>query len=506
MSCEEGVWTFRFPTIPGENGPFEIKPISITASINRSDYDYAKAKFDTEIGDTLRPHTRNTDGRLNRPRLVEAIFDGEVVNSFYFKPDAVNYGNQYTRIEFFDPQESLESGVVDKEWDEVKLRDAYKFAFEARESDKEQIISDINFTDADILNKTLVGSRSFIRYGDSPLADNIDFFRGIQNTVNRNIKTAQIATVEADETEQLVDSHYAVSFDKVSPARAIQKLNKKFNLTAWVNTEAELWIGSPEVKGLFQNHIAAADDERVWRYNKEQVNIRHPRTPVKQVTVEGAWKSTLYSSNSSETAAEKIVNSLDEDRSETKLLTGVAYRTDIEYGESIVIDSTKGKRDAVTSLAEKKMRELMKAGNTGTVEITPALSGDFTKLHLVSPGDFIQLVPNDKFFYNPDKNSGRNGNPPDEISDCESYTQNALYFIKEVRHTVDNGLWTVELEVAMYPDQLQDYMESVVRYFDPVKEEYLTTEQFNNLGKENTKPASLRLIDELEEDIFGLDL
>ena len=129
------MWTIRWPEVAGTNGPLELTPRNLTFKTENRKYDYCKAKFSTEIGEMLKPETGSETGQLRDPQPVELLLDNERIAALYFKPDSVRYTDGGTHIEFYDLQESMDSGVVDEQWNEVKLRDIYEYVFDKRDND-----------------------------------------------------------------------------------------------------------------------------------------------------------------------------------------------------------------------------------------------------------------------------------------------------------------------------------------------------------------------------------
>jgi len=460
MSCGTHKWTLKFPQVNGSE-PFEVRPVEMTLKQKRREYDFARVKLPWEVGDEMKPHTRYEGGAL-RPRQPAVLaHDGDSIQTMMWDPDAVDYGDQYVHIELKDLQRSLENGVVDKQWDQVKLQDAYRYAFDQRQN--KDLLTEIKFTIPEDMETTLVGSAAF---DDTDSTD--DFAHSAAASSERR---NQIAHIEQSDTYQMVDGHYAVDFNKVSPAKAIWKLNKKYRLTSWADSQGRLWVGTPETTSSL--HVAAFDDERVWKW--KDVSISHPRAPVQNVVVEGRWVDEPGIGTLDDVVS--WINPADEDGFGDFRATGVASRADVDYGLSFTVKNTKAKADVLGTVARLALREEMKKQNSGTVEIDPDASGDFTAVKGVSLGDFLHIVPRDEHFENPTLESGRVGHTPQEIKSeaCGGFTHNEIYVITGIEHNLDSrGSWSVSLDVGMYPDVP---IEAFVRYFDPQSGEYMNEEQ-----------------------------
>lgn len=460
MTCaHDTTWTVRFPDVNGTD-PFEIQPYQMTLRQKRRKYDHFQASFDWEVGEEMKPHTRYEGGALRDQQRVEVCLDGDPIQAMLFRPDHVDYRDDVTYIELLDLQKSLESGTVDKQWDQVKLKTAYRYAFRVYENsftdtDSDPLLTDLKFTIPSEMETTLVGRSAFEDdTSDDDFADTSDRFVGPT--------PKQIQTVEQSHTYKLVDSQYAVDFDKVSPAKAIWQLNKKYRLQSWADADGTLWVGTPETR--MRRHIAAQDDDRVWHYT--DTNISHPRAPVQSVLVEGTWIDEPGAGETGDIVS--WFNPIDSDGGGRDFRAcGVAQRSDIDYGLSFTVKDTGAKRDALDTVALLTLHEEMKKQNAGSVEIDPALSGDFTPVRDVRLGDFIHLVPDDGHFEDVTNTTGQLWNTPEDVlrAACGDFTHNEVYVITGIQHTLSpTDGWTVQLDVAMYPDMP---IKSFVTYFDP---------------------------------------
>jgi hypothetical protein len=458
MTCANTAeWTVRFPEV-NSGEPFEIRPVEMSLKQERRKFDHFRGTFDWEVGQEMKPHTRYNGGALRSQQRVQVCLDGDPVQAMLFKPDRVDYTDEATYIELVDLQKSLENGTVDKQWDQVKLEDAYEYAFGVYEKSfedkqKDPLLTDIKFTTTEVLSDELVGSSAFTD------TDQSDDFQ--QSSSASSERRHQIQGIEASDTYQMVDSRYAVDFGKISPAKAIWKLNKKYRLQSWADADGTLWVGTPET--TMRRHIAAQDDDRVWHFT--DASIKHPREPVQSVVVEGKWVDEPGVGTVDDIVS--WFNQGDDDGFGDFRATGIAARGDIDYGLSFTVKNTGAKRDALDTVARLALREEMKKRNSGTVEIDPAKSGDFTSLRNATLGDFLHLVPDDDHWENPDAETGRIGHTDPKVlhTACGNFTHNEVYVIQGIEHELaPEGGWTVHFDIALYPD---NPIESFVRYFNP---------------------------------------
>lgn len=455
-NCNTGSWTLRFSEIPGSSGPFEIRPLRLDYKQKRRNLNYAKATCDPAVGEMMKPETGRLGGRLRVPTRVETIYDGEQVGSLYFRPDFAEYGSDYTHIELHDLQKLLKSGVVDNEWSSVKPKDAYKYAF--GKSKDFGIIRGLKFRTPDNFPDRLVVDP----LAPNPLSEAVRDLTG--------------------ETERVINSWNSINFDQITPLDAIWQLNKILGLASWVGPDQYLWVGIPEASRV--KHVAAPDDSRVWRYNAKEVNIRHPREPIKKLTVHGAWNDSPGEPVTTDVIDDAIdFFTTDQSVKGDIRVSGIAERTDVPDGKSVLVESPNAKKDAVENIAKSVLLEKYRNSHAGSVEIDPGTSGAYTPLHGVQPGDKLHLVPDDSHFENPSEEAGQIGDGPsaDELDSCSSFVNNEVYTIREVQHYVDdNGYWSVTLDVAIEPDPRA--IDTMMRYFDPEGGAYMDEKEVYGLG------------------------
>ena len=444
MACDHN-WTIKFTDV-NDSLPFEIRPIEMSLKMSRTKYDFCRAKVSWEVGEEMKPHTRYRGGELYGLNKVNVCYNDIPIQPLMFRPDWVDYGNEFTYLQFHDLHKSLDSGVIDEQREVVHLKDIYETVFK---SAPDRLINDIDFTFPNRQVRTL--------YGDI-------------NTAGRGSYRKRKARKE--ETKRVLESDYAIDFNKISPQKALRRLNKKFRLKSWVNRNETLVIGLPEAKEV--RHIAAADDSRVWRY--KDPNISHGREPIKSVIVEGAWKDEPGVDGD-------IISWFNEGGTADVKAMGLAERTDIDYGNRFMVKSTKAKSDAVPHVAKLALKERMKQQNSGTVEIDPELSGtDQTNPVDLHPGDLLHLVPEDKYFYNPRADSGEIGDSPsDPDKVCGNYVNNEVYLVREVEHNLtDQGQWQIFADLGMYPDvEIRSYMS----YFNPESDEWVKGSEIDSDGE-----------------------
>jgi hypothetical protein len=425
--------------------------------MSRQKYDFCRAKLPWEVGEEMKPHTRYEDGALYGLKPVDVCYNGNPIQRLMFRPDWVDYGDQFTHLQLHDLHKSLADGIVDIQRDTVKLKEIYKEIISSASNNLIPELTDDNFTYPDSQLRTLYSERSPLGLGGH----------------------YRERPAKRDETKKVAESDYSIDFDQISPEKAIRRLNKKFRLKSWVNRQGELIIGLPETN--FVRHVAAPDDERVWRY--KDPSISHGREPIKKAVVEGAWVDEPGIGSIGDGVGEVVswFNGDDQGGAEVKAM-GVAERQDIDYGSRFVVKNTKAKRNALPHVARLALKERMKQQNAGTVEIDPELSGtEVSNVVNLSPGDLLHLVPNDDYFENPTATSGVIGDSPENHEAvCGSFVNNEVYLVTEVEHTVTEvGEWQVFADLGMYLDvEIKSYMS----YFDPAAREWVDDSEIADDG------------------------
>jgi len=405
--------------------------------LSRREYDYCSAEVSFDAMEQMKPETRDSSGSLNGETAVEVLYNGNLVQKLMFRGDFVEYGERFAELELKDLHKSLSKGEIDIQRKSLNVKEAYKLVLSKADS---QFFAD----ELDDSNFTLPENTVTKIYGEYALPS---------GGSNSSAGSQMGSDIESDPTKKLLDSSYALDISGESPERAFQILHENFGLTSWVNREGKLIIGVPEVKKQL-NHVAAPDDSRVWRFKNPSITTN--REPIKQVTVEGAWKDAPGLGGWDDIVSEmdSWTNDDNEQGGADARAVGYAENVDVDYGKRFTIKSTRGKKDALENVAELFLIERMKKTNSGTVTIDPVMSG--TKVsHPIDtlPGHILRIVPEDDYFDEPTSDSGSISNPLEDTSVvCGGYVNNEEFLIKKVQHQIDNnGRWTVELHVTLYP-------------------------------------------------------
>jgi hypothetical protein len=446
MKCDHD-WTIKFHGV--NNGrPFELRPIEMSLRMSRPKYDFCRAKAPFEAGEQMKPHTRYDGGALRGLTPVDVCHNGRPIQRLVFRPDWVDYGSDFTHLQFHDLHKALADGAVDEQRDTIRLTNVYRLVLNAT---RNRLIDEVKFTLPDNQVRTLYGNK----------ASSLGTFEG----------AAMRESAERNATKRIVKSDYAMDFENISPEKAIQRLNKKFNLKSWINRSGKLIVGLPEANPV--RHVAAPNDERVWRY--KDPNITHGREPIHKVVVEGAWED--------EPGIDlDVAGWFDKGGSKDVKAMGIATRKDVDYGNTSYVSSTKAKKNALPHVARATLKEKMKQQNAGTVEIDPEVSGTENSSPIdASPGDLLHIVPDDNQFTVPTINSGVIGDSPDKPDEvCGGFINNEAYLITEVEHSVtDDGEWQIFTDLGLYPDvPIKSYMS----YFDPASEQWVADSEIADDG------------------------
>lgn len=456
--------------------PIEFRPVSMTLSMPRKGMDFFRAKLPSEVGDMLQPYTRS-GAKLGFRKTAEVRLNGDLIQTLLFIPDGVSYGQNFTHLKLYDTIKAMDDGVVDKQWSSVTLQDAYQHVFDQVDND---IVEGPFFSLAENTTQRLLGDSALPRTNEST----VDVEEGFRikeldslstGLLKHTLYAGSVQEAAQSQTQKLTDSYFAIDFNKESPLKAITKLNKKFSVNTWTSRSGAVYVGYPEANSI--EHIAAPDDQRIWRYKDPQIS--HPREPVKSVIVEGAWVDEPGISGLNDIAS--WFNPNDESGFGDAIALGYAERKDISNGITFTVKNTKTKKNSLQDVAEVALREKMKKQSSGTIEIDPSISGEqATPVESVRPGDIIRLVPPDHIFDNPTANSGAPNNPPASDDYCGSYVRNENYVVSEVEHQVnESGDWMVSLDVGRHPDA---DVGTVLKYWVPKTGETIKPGEFEEFG------------------------
>lgn len=467
MACRHD-WTIKF--LHGEGEPFEARPITMSLKFPRKEYQFCRATFPEEVGKQMEPHTANENGKLYGYTPVDILYDGEQITRMVFRPDWADYARKRTHVQLHDLHKTLASGAVDIQKHVAKIKSVYKELIEQADNNFVTSLDDDNFQLPDDKRKWFDGE-GFGTPLTTPKSERFikDFF----------------------------NAELGIDLEKVSAEKAIQRLNQIFNITSWFNNNGELIIGVPEVDE--QQHIAAPNDDRVWRY--KEVDVTHGREPVKKVLVEGKWIDEPGWGGFDEAAASiaGVFGGGGREGKDVKAF-GVAERTDIDYGTIFAVKNTNVSKEKLPEVAKVALSERMKDKNDGTVEIDPGLSGTYESHPTeIKPGHRLRVIPDDKLYNQPTAESGNLFDAPDnpELA-CGNIIHNENYLVSEVEHNVnEGGGWNLFVDVGLISNPP---VESRLEYYDPGNNDWIDDKtEIEGDGEYNTSIDEIT--DEWYEDI-----
>lgn len=441
MACEHGTkWTIEFV----ESG-LEIRPIQMSLKINRSRYDYCRAKFSHEVGEHMRQFTYEDDDKLSGFRAVDVKHDGKVVRKMLFSPRWLTYGRNFTHIQFHDLQKSLGVGSLDTHIYRLPLLTAYSKLIALANND---IITHVKFNLPE----------SLPRVAYDPLNN--------ENSAKPNNRQTSMFNENLENLDDI-----DLDFEDETPLYAINQINDMYSITTWADNQGRLVVGSPEWDS--NGHVAAPNDPRVWRYKDPQFS--HGREPIWRVIVEGKWYDEPGWDMGD--AKDEVVSWFTGGKGGADIqAVGYAERPDIDEGETIVISDKDVKDTQVQHVAAMTLIEEMKENQIGNVEIDTNNSGhEISHPHDCFPGDTIRLVPHDKYFDNPSATSGQVGDAPSTEEICTGFVTNNAYFVSEVEHILtEGGMYRVHADLGSWPNFEPD---TELRYYDPRKDAFVERQE-----------------------------
>lgn len=471
MACEESNVTIAFigPDNDLDDPLMEIRPLTMNFSRDLGQFDFAKCEFSEGVANHVKPLIEGDEETiLNQTLPVVVKFNGTPVHRMLYLPDGVRFGYDSVHMDFHDARKYLERGVVDYQRESVKLEEAFDYVFGQRKESGPEIFKGIKYTVPDESYDELIGywEKNFIgKSMDKKVSDlaveelrEDDYDSSLSTEKDWGGYDADIANIEEENIYNIIDGHYAVDFNQTSPWEAIQELSEKFGVRTWAAPDGYLYVGSRSATGV--THIAAPDDERVWKLLPEGYNVSAPRDPVIKYVVRGKFVQDPAESWADQ--ATDLLSFVNGDEagegSKDFRAEGVSVRKDADYGQEVVEDVDAAK-DALEGLARRKLIQKQRQQWDGNLEIYPSLSGtEWTDVRNTQVGDMILTIPSD-----------------DNQSDCESTLSQELFEITGVEHVISSdGSWKMNLSVSPIPDGPLDEENTLtyMRYFDPAKEEY----------------------------------
>lgn len=469
-------WTVQFPQ--ASISPPEYRPFELDLRLNRHKFNYCRAEFEPKVGQDITKgitsgieSSEDTEGKVINGDTGEGIFDnyvvanvkydGEIIAPLCFRSDWMQLQNDKTVLELKDPHYSLRDGNITLQNNYINLIDVYKKVIDAV-PDRNKVITSLN--------------------SDPYPDDREDFVVAIGgggHILNPLSSGSGFTPRSGEDTLVVGDAGTAVDFDNASPFEAINWLNQTYNLLTWPIGNGELAVGWPETAEV--THLAAPDDERVWRM--KDPSIRFSREPLKTVLVQGPWiDEPGYGWGDTIDEMDSWFDGDDNRGGADVRAYGYAQRRDVTNGTELVVGSTDAKKDTLPDVAETALIEQMKRQTTGTVEIDPHNSGD-TVSHPKDfrAGHFVRTVPDDDNFDNPDANSGSIQDGISEVGNrCANPIPNEPFLATSVRFESNKkSNWTIEADLS-HAKEINP--KTGIRYYNPDEDEWLDKSKQNDDG------------------------
>lgn len=433
----------------------EIRPRELQFNRNRGKFDHLQAEFSEEVANHLEPNVEYGGSPLRQPLPVYLKIQGRRIYRLLWVPEAARFVNGKVHIEFHDTQKYLTRGTVDWKRENVKLKEAYEYVFDQRDTSGPQIFKDIKFNTTDEAYEQLLSERG----DEGSKVSSARFYDSISNTLGEWLAAGNEDLREDSRVNvsQVMDGHYAVDFDKMSPWECITWLNEKFGVTTWSDRRGNLWVGSRPNTGI--THVSAVDDSRVWKIS--EYNITPPRDPVVKSVVRGAWAD-----DPSDSTTENIVD-VEKLNFGTKdfRVEGVAQLSGQSVGQEIFIE-VDGKRDAIQALAKRRMMNKQRQQWEGFIEFNPDFSGDeITDIRDLQIGDRVATIA-----------------PETESKVCSNNIKDALFDVVGVQMGLTPaGNLTVRASVVpvLDGDLSPEKIDTKIRYYDPASEDTITENMYD---------------------------
>lgn len=464
--------SFEFWANGDEQLALKIRPRSMQFERTRGEFDYCQAEFSQEVADHIRPHVNDEHSPLRQPLPVYLLIEGEPVYRLLYVSDGVTFGEEAVHIEFHDPQKYLTRGVVDWKQGNVKLKEAFEYVFDQRNTSGGTIFNDIKFSVPDESYEEL---RTKYRDGwwitTAPDNETDELIQEEREEESGSLgvlgEEDAIRKLEEENVYNIIDGKYAINFDKETPWAAMVELCEKFGVTTWAAPDGNLWVGSRRATGV--SHITTPDDSRAWKLN--EYNITETRDPVVRSVVRGGWVE-----DPSDLQIEDYVElvSLNYGTKDFRV-EAVASKGESSFiGQEIFNESVDAKRDVLEEIAKRKMMNKQREQQTGHLEIDPELSGTArSAIRHAKIGDSILTIPPD--------DDGRNS------SMCDTNIEEEFFNIVGIQHKLTGGgNWNVRLDVMKHMDGelSSSNIDTKLRYYDPSDSSYINNDSYSALKDE----------------------
>lgn len=494
MVCvnEKNKWTiavYEDPRDDGEKDPAEFRPNKMNLKISRNQYDYCRAKFPIEVGEEVKKHTQFEESALNGVHRADVLYDGEPVQELLFRSDWVTYANDYTEFELKDVHYIFAEDTIDQNYNGVTVQGVYEDILEEcsydiienvvyklpnryidpNQDQREQLEEssgtniDNNFNARDLVGD--IGGA----IGDGWGGDTI---KGSLTEATFELGFNQLPSQKHNNTKDA-----SFNFDDANLQKAIHKVNDEFSINSWIDRYGNLNVGFPSLTNKI--HVAAPDDNRVWRYKDPQV--KHPREPIKQAVVLGPWKDAPGMESSAVDQTKEVVGHVFNNKmGKEARVAGVATRPDVESGQIIKKIAKNSKKSNLENVAENFLRNKVIEVNRGEVEIDPNIGGTRVSNHQnLYPGDILHLVPNDnRYSNNITAQTGRIGDEPDNQGCGGRVVNNERYSVFEVQHNISQGgNWSMSADLGMYAGS---DIETHIDFFDPRENEWIADDRISD--------------------------
>ncbi len=476
MSCE-GSANISFEFRNDEDETYlKIRPRSMQFDRERGKFDYCQAEFSQEVADEIQPHLDDEHSFLRQPLPVVLLIEDVEVYRLLWVPDGVTFGEDSVHIEFHDPQKYLTRGVIDWKVTNTKLRDAYEYVFNHRNTDGPQIFNDIRFTEPEesydeIWNRVNEGT-AFLEPVDDAIEEFVQDQQGDEiGDLGTLVGDEWLRKLEEENTYSIAEGHFKLDFDKISPWECITQMNEKFGLRTWAAPDGNLWVGSRKATGI--GHVATTDDKRVWKLSDYQVTA--PRDPVVKSVVRGGW--TEDPSEDWAENAGQMINNLNLGTKDFRVEAVAETEGGSFLGQETFDELVDAKRDELEEISKRKMMNKQRQQQSGYLELRPDLSGDsFSEIRHATIGDSILTIP-------PEDDS-------DPSSMCETNIEKEIFDIVGVQHELDDsGDWNLRLDVMkqLDGDLHPSNIDTRLRYYDPHEKEYIEGEKYSTMVEEDNE-------------------
>lgn len=382
MSCELADIVLEFPRTG-----IRVQPLKIDFRREGSQLAYASVTVSREAGELI----GRTLGNDVNPVEVGSL------GRMALEPDGVSIGADTASVRLRDPRVVLNTGFIEKRFNDARLMDVVSFIYEAAD-DPHGVLLPPRYADNTERNE-ITGEYAETVSEATPQISPTTLPSGSDTWLAQWFEKTLFG-----KREILVES--AFYFDGVTPAQALAEVLAEFELASWCDLDGHLWIGVPQNKGKFVPVGSGQRDLKLVDYRMtENANVPN------RVLGEGVYEDFIVKNGKrqkkkkSEFRARAEATVRGESVTRTKSIRGKKVR---DYAD-------------LEAIVQNALIQGVFYSAAGDMEVLPLASHKpFAPAEAVDVGDTLYV--------------------PGRVDGCDKELTEGLYVVRSVRHELSAGV------------------------------------------------------------------